>query len=955
MATRGQAAGIIKNITGKVTATDASGNTRELHAGDKVFPGEKINSEGGIAHIDLIQGGFVTVGSGSNITLDGTLLTSAAQAAAESASASPDQSQTPQMTEKELESIQAQIAQGGDPTQLLSAAAAGPGSGAGGAQEGGSFVIVEQNAAQGEVTPGFETDSASVSARAAQEYSGLGVPPAVVISGTPSALSPSPPTITPNPPSGGTAGVTVTEDNIVFNEAYLAGGTQGGSGPLVAQVSYTITLTDGDTLDEISVEGVTVPVPVGGSISYPAGDLNIGLDGSDTVSIIGGSLEQTSPGVYTLVLDVQQNAAYGHSVGSDFADDAFSLDISVTSVKGFSASTAVNVDIVDDVPVLTGAENTISGAEKAATGNVLTDDLDSSPGADGWGAVALQSSGTGNYGDLVLNPDGSYTYTLHSGTGVLPAEAKDTFQYLAKDADGDEVGGALVINLENITPGVTITPGTPPSSTDGVTVTDGNIAFDEAYLTGGTEGVSGPLVGQVSYTISLVNDTLTHITVEGVAVPIPPVGGSISYPAGDLNIKLDGKDTVSVIGGSLEETSPGVYTLVLDVQQNKAYGHHGLGADTAEDIFDIGISVQSASGLLEDTAVNVDIVDDVPVLTPDTVSINGDWTFVGGNVWDNDSTGADGPATAGLIGGGTGTYGSLELKPDGNYTYTRNATSIPGGGGKDEFTYSVTDADGDVAQATLTFDLLDGGISPLSLGMQSLSSHDVPSSAEAGSELSGIASNDALYSSTGHEVGSTVDDVLDGGAGNGILLSEHVEMSAYSTFVPDGNVYLSDEGIAALKAYSTGLTSNDTLLGGAGNDVLHGGAGNDVLHGGAGDNMLVGGEGHDTFRFDQDSLIGKDKGDVIADFKVADDVLHLSDLFNESDVQFYFQVKDEGEGKVLTLKTGDIDHQQTTDQTIVEIHTDLPVDSQLITNGAYDVARMHELLDDFAHNNKPDW
>ncbi|MDR1310837.1 MAG: retention module-containing protein, partial [Burkholderiaceae bacterium] len=160
MATRGQAAGIVKNITGKVTAVDASGNTRVLHAGDKVFEGEKVHAEGGTAHIELTQGGFATVGSGLTVTLDGALLSDAAKAAAEAAGTTPDQAQAPQMTAKEMEAIQEKIAQGGDPTQLLEAAAAGPGAGGGGSQEGGSFVIVEQNAARGEVTPGGVTTTA---------------------------------------------------------------------------------------------------------------------------------------------------------------------------------------------------------------------------------------------------------------------------------------------------------------------------------------------------------------------------------------------------------------------------------------------------------------------------------------------------------------------------------------------------------------------------------------------------------------------------------------------------------------------------------------------------------------------------------------------------------------------------------------------------------------------------
>lgn len=78
-----------------------------------------------------------------------------------------------------------------------------------------------------------------------------------------------------------------------------------------------------------------------------------------------------------------------------------------------------------------------------------------------------------------------------------------------------------------------------------------------------------------------------------------------------------------------------------------------------------------------------------------------------------------------------------------------------------------------------------------------------------------------------------------------------------------------DGGYGNDKIY--GLGGIDVLLGDYGQDVLDAGAGDDVLVGGKGDDTMTGGDGADTFSFHQ-----KNGDDVITDFNVADDVLHLS-------------------------------------------------------------------------------
>jgi serralysin len=81
----------------------------------------------------------------------------------------------------------------------------------------------------------------------------------------------------------------------------------------------------------------------------------------------------------------------------------------------------------------------------------------------------------------------------------------------------------------------------------------------------------------------------------------------------------------------------------------------------------------------------------------------------------------------------------------------------------------------------------------------------------------------------------------------------------------------------------TGLSSNETLIGGNGNNTLVGGSGNDRIVGGTGHdlldgrtglNTLTGGPGADRFVFD--TTVGSGSLDRIIDFKHGQDKLVLS-------------------------------------------------------------------------------
>ena len=69
--TQAKSIGIVKSIVGTVTATDTAGVTRTLHAGDKVYANETIQtSDNGAVLIDFPNGSHADLGRDSSLTLD---------------------------------------------------------------------------------------------------------------------------------------------------------------------------------------------------------------------------------------------------------------------------------------------------------------------------------------------------------------------------------------------------------------------------------------------------------------------------------------------------------------------------------------------------------------------------------------------------------------------------------------------------------------------------------------------------------------------------------------------------------------------------------------------------------------------------------------------------------------------------------------------------------------------
>jgi large repetitive protein len=252
------------------------------------------------------------------------------------------------------------------------------------------------------------------------------------------------------------------------------------------------------------------------------------------------------------------------------------------------------------------------------------------------------------------------------------------------------------------------------------------------------------------------------VAVNGTA--ITTVGQTVSTPLGLITITSIAPDA---IGYS--------YTLV----------DNSTNPDARETVT---ITVTDGDGDVATATLTLVITDDVPTARADTETVAANlFTAQAGNVITGvgtasgaagaDTLGADGATVTGIrassastfTASGTlvqGQYGSLLMLPGGNYSYVRSAGTP--GGVADVFTYQLTDGDGDVSTATLTFNI---GDSPVGLV--------VPSAGDEGTQVdeAGLSERD------GESAGSR-----DGDGSN-------LTFGAISFNTPDGPAIITINGV----------------------------------------------------------------------------------------------------------------------------------------------------------------
>ena len=222
--------------------------------------------------------------------------------------------------------------------------------------------------------------------------------------------------------------------------------------PLSATVSGDISTQDAEVLANTADSGSAQVTGSGGSGGY-----SYAFAAGATTSVAAGDFSIDAAGLVTFT----QDAAYSHAVGSDLADNAYSIDVVITDSDGNSVTRTVNVDITDDMPsisptsfgTLQDGSSTSSVSLGQAFGADLAGDVDFGSVALGFSAldeVAVTSGGSQVYfdggaltwslsepGDVLTAETASgtvaITVTINQGVGSYSVEAADGTFYLQGD------------------------------------------------------------------------------------------------------------------------------------------------------------------------------------------------------------------------------------------------------------------------------------------------------------------------------------------------------------------------------------------------------------------------------------------------------------------------------------------------------------------------------------------
>ena len=483
-------------------------------------------------------------------------------------------------------------------------------------------------------------------------------------------------------------------------ETTLSGGEDDTSDNATdVRVDLILTVTE-DTVPTVNPAPVTVDesnLP-GGPITQ-TGDLNLDLgddeDGStvetnDNVpgvltsggvpvdvtqdgTVVTGTNTDTGETVFTLTINpdgtytYEQEQPLDHEEGGS-TDENLPLEfgITVTDGDGDEVNTTVTVNVADSNP---DAQDDIVTADEgtgSVTGNILDNDT---IGADTPGTlvsvdgVDLPTDGSDieinlPNGTLTINNTGEYTYTITVNNP--PAETL-TFPYVLEDYDGDTDTANLVITVD-------IIDHQPTLRATGVSV-------DETDFNGAVQLVE-------------TGDIIVDFRGEGPGTVRTTGNGPAGLTSGGnpVDVAQDG----TTFTGTGTVTGDTVFTLTLNDNGTYTYtqfeniDHPNPNAANESIALEFDIEAVDVDGDVTPATITVNVADDAPDAEDDSVSFKLEDGSVSGDVTENDTLSTDEANTVTEVNGVTisetgftdvpGTYGTLSINADGEYTYTLDPT-----------------------------------------------------------------------------------------------------------------------------------------------------------------------------------------------------------------------------------------------------------------------------------------
>ncbi|MBU0501029.1 MAG: tandem-95 repeat protein [Gammaproteobacteria bacterium] len=542
------------------------------------------------------------------------------------------------------------------------------------------------------------------------------------------------PTITgtTDAPDGSILNLTVTDSNGVVQQltTVATGGSYNLDVPAVlAEGSYTVsaTVTDpaGNIVNAADTGSIDTLAPV------PSIALDADIAGDDIISaaesgqdiaitgIVGGDAQVGD--TVTLTVNgktfsgtVQADFRFSIDVpGADLVNDSdHSIDASITT-----GDAAGNVGTASDTEGYSVRPVALDDSFTLNEDAVLSGTLAGNDSLSGDGGNSFAKATDPAHGVLVVNADGSFTYTP-----VANYSGPDSFTYSLTDADGDL--STAVVNL-------TVNPldDVPVAVDDSFTLNEdaalnGSLAGnDTASGDGGNVWAlaSNPSHGAVtvnpdgsfsytpaanyagpdSFTYSLTDTDgdLSTATVNLTVSPLDdvPVAVDDSFTLNEdaaLNGSLAGNDTLSGDGGNVWALAVNPAHGAVTVNADGTFSYTPAANYAGPDSFTYTLT--DSDGDLSTATVNLTVspLDDVPVAVDDSFVLNED-AALNGSLAGNDTASGDGGNVWALA--GNPSHGTVTVNPDGSFSYTPAANYA----GADSFTYTLTDTDGDVSTATV--------------------------------------------------------------------------------------------------------------------------------------------------------------------------------------------------------------------------------------------------------------
>jgi VCBS repeat-containing protein len=374
----------------------------------------------------------------------------------------------------------------------------------------------------------------------------------------------------------------------------------------------------------------------------------------------------------------------------------------VSTTTGAVLANDTDVDLSDTHHVIGVAKGTVNGVLTSGVGTIIT----------------------GTYGSLVLNDNGTWTYTLDNTNPLTDAlaqgvHASDIFSYTESDYHGGTSTTTLTIDVT----GTNDAPAAAPDINSGAPVTERGVNPENTAFAG-VDTASGNVL-----TNDLDVDTGDSKTVQGVAngTPTGPLTGNVA-------------SGVTGAFGSVTIDANGAWTYTLD---NNSTATQALKqGDHAFDVFTY--TMHDAHGATSSATLTIDVTgaNDAPTLDAVTKSladtaINDSFATITGTLVGYD---ADSGETATLVYAAldsghavnsavTGLYGSLTVDDHGHYKYVADAAAVNAlhaGSYYDTFTVQTADAHGATRTATFTVNITGVNDAPLFAG------HDLASTYHAG-------------------------------------------------------------------------------------------------------------------------------------------------------------------------------------------------------------------------------